>query len=315
MKVISANLEQTQNNKKTNPRPISFEDFIWQEEIKKILKTAILSAKKRNDSLGHILLSWDSWFWKTTIAQIIANQLWKNIKIITAYAMEKPADMISVLNQLEQNDILFIDEIHRLKPKIEEILYIAMEDFRVDIIVNDENMSIPLNKFTLIWATNKLENLSDAFKNRFVYKFHLKPYNLSEIKLILKFYLNQLWIKFTQEWIDILSQKALPIPREIKNLAIKIRDYIVANNLSNILNKSTAEKILEKFELKDFWLSELQKRYLEILKEKQPVWIKTISALLNVSDKVIEKDIEPLLLNLKIIEKTPKGRKILKNII
>ena len=315
MKVISANLEQTQNNKKTNPRPISFEDFIWQEEIKKILKTAILSAKKRNDSLGHILLSWDSWFWKTTIAQIIANQLWKNIKIITAYAMEKPADMISVLNQLEQNDILFIDEIHRLKPKIEEILYIAMEDFRVDIIVNDENMSIPLNKFTLIWATNKLENLSDAFKNRFVYKFHLKPYNLSEIKLILKFYLNQLWIKFTQEWIDILSQKALPIPREIKNLAIKIRDYIVANNLSNILNKSTAEKILEKFELKDFWLSELQKRYLEILKEKQPVWIKTISALLNVSDKVIEKDIEPLLLNLKIIEKTPKWRKILKNII
>jgi len=188
MKVYKPDIKQTNNNNNI-VRPVSFEEFIWQEDIKNILKSAIISALKRWDSLWHILLSWDSWFWKTTLACIIANYLRKNIKIITAYAMEKPSDMISILNQLEEWDILFIDEIHRLKPKIEEILYIAMEDFRIDIIVQDENMSLPINKFTLIWATNKLENLSDAFKNRFIYKFHLKPYTNKEKEKILSKYL------------------------------------------------------------------------------------------------------------------------------
>ena len=118
-------------------RPEYFDDFIWQENIKNILKSWIISAIKRSDTLGHVLFSWDSWFWKTTLSRIIASNLWRNIKIITAYAIEKSSDIISILNQLENWDILFIDEIHRLKPKIEEILYIAMEDFHVDIVLQD----------------------------------------------------------------------------------------------------------------------------------------------------------------------------------
>lgn len=318
MKIIKSNTNKSKkqekklNSNKNLDRVFSFENFIWQEEIKNILQAAILSAKKRNDSLGHILLSGDSGFWKTTLANIIARQLWKNIKILTAYAIEKPSDIIAVLNQLEDGDILFIDEIHRLKPKIEEILYIWMEDFRIDLVIDDENISLPINKFTLIWATNKLELLSDALKNRFVYKFHLKPYNQNEIKQILKIYLKNLGINYDQESINILSKKALPVPREIKNLAIKIRDYLTATNIKS-LSKDNINDIIIHLKLEDYWLSSLQKRYIEILKEKEQVWLKTLSSILNVSEKVIEKDIEPLLINLNLIEKTKKWRKI-KNI-
>jgi len=166
MKVVKSDINIKQDKKEILLRPLSLDDFIWQENVKNILKSAIISSIKRQDSLWHILFSWDSGFWKTTLSMIISNNLWKNIKIVTAYAIDKPADIISILNQLEEGDILFIDELHRLKPKIEEILYIAMEDFRVDIIMQDETTSIPINRFTLIWATNKLELLSDALKNR-----------------------------------------------------------------------------------------------------------------------------------------------------
>jgi len=307
MKIINNTIQQNEKEK-INQRPQKLDNFIWQEEIKKILKSAIISAKKRNDSLWHILFSWDSWFWKTTLATIIANELWKNIKIVTAYAMEKPADMISVLNQLEEWDILFIDEIHRLKPKIEEILYIAMEDFRVDIIMQDETMSLPINKFTLIWATNKLEKLSDAFKNRFIYKFHLKPYNQEEIKLILGKYLYEFWIKYDNKSLEILSKKCLPVPREIKNLALKTRDYLIANKKNLILDENIVNEINQNLNLENFWLSDLQKRYLDILSYDTPIWLKTISSILNVDEKVIEKDIEPLLINLWLVVKTKKWR-------
>ena len=307
MKIIDNNPNQKLTTN-ISTRPLTLDSFVGQEDIKKILKSAIISAKKRNDSLWHILFSGDSWFWKTTLANIIANELGKNIKIITAYAMEKPADMISVLNQLEDGDILFIDEIHRLKPKIEEILYIAMEDFRVDIIMQEETMSLPINKFTLIWATNKLEKLSDAFKNRFVYKFHLKPYSSEEVKIILGKYLTELWIKYTADGLNLIAKKCLPVPREIKNLAWKIRDYLIANKKQLFLDKHLVNEINHNLNLKNYWLSDLQKRYLEILSEENPIGLKTISSILNVDEKVIEKDIEPLLINLGLIKKTKKWR-------
>ena len=312
MKVVNSKVEI--NNKQVkeqsnNFRPNALEDFIWQEEIKNILQSAIISSIKREDSLGHILFSGDSWFWKTTLANIIAHSLGKNIKIITAYAMEKPADMISVLNQLEEWDLLFIDEIHRLKPKIEEILYIAMEDFRVDLVMEDETMSLPIKKFTLVGATNKLESLSDAFKNRFVYKFHLKHYTDKEKQLILKKYLDEFEISYNKNILEQLSKKCLPVPREIKNLAIKIRDYLVASRFKKpIIDDEIYEELINNLKLEEHGLSSLQKQYLEILKENDIVGLKTIANRLNVDEKVIEKDIEPLLMNLWLVQKTSRGR-------
>lgn len=297
------------NEKVSVERPETFENFIWQESIKNILKSWIVSSIKRKDSLWHTLFSGDSGFGKTTLARIISNKLNKDIKIITAYAMEKPSDMISALNQLQKWDILFIDEIHRLKPKIEEILYIAMEDFRVDIVLQDQTTSIPIDKFTLIGATNKLENLSDAFKNRFVYKFHLSKYSDSEKQAILEKYLKEFDIKYDKEIIKDLSSKTLPVPREIKNLAIKIRDYLISS-WSKTLNFKVYENMTKDLKLWKYWLSDLQMTYLKVLNEWWVMWLQTLSSVLNVAEKVIEKDIEPILINIWIIEKTRKWRKI-----
>ena len=318
MQIKKANVKKIDKiQEEKSVRPEYFDDFIGQENIKIILRSWIISAIKRNDTLGHVLFSWDSWFWKTTLSRIIASNLWKNIKIITAYAIEKSSDIISILNQLENWDILFIDEIHRLKPKIEEILYIAMEDFRVDIVLQDETTDIPINKFTLIWATNKLESLSDAFKNRFVYKFHLNPYKKDEKQKILEKYLTQFNINCEKVILNKLSSKTLPVPREIKNLAIRTRDYLISSGLKEnnlYIDEHIYKKLVKNLKLWEYWLSDLQKEYIKILQGNDVLWLWTLSSMLNVSEKVIEKDIEPILINLGIIEKTKKGRKLIKQI-
>ena len=168
-------------------RPDNFDDFVGQSHIKKMLQTAITSAQKRSWPLWHILFSWPSGFWKTTMAHIIAQELWVNNKIITAYAITKPSEIVSILNALEPWDILFIDEIHRLKPNVEEVLYTAMEDFVVDMVMPEWwNIRIPINPFTLIWATTKPEMLSKPMKNRFVYSFHLVEYTDAEKSVIIQ---------------------------------------------------------------------------------------------------------------------------------
>lgn len=150
MEIKKINTEKLLNINGTN-RPLSFKDFIGQEHIKNILKTAIESGQKRKSHIGHILFSGPSGFGKTTMSNIIAKQSNVGIKAVTGYAITKPAEIISILNSLEQGDILFIDEIHRLKPNIEEVLYIAMEDFVIDMVMPEGgNVRIPINPFTLI---------------------------------------------------------------------------------------------------------------------------------------------------------------------
>lgn len=300
--------------KKANFRPLSFEDFVGQESIKKVLKNAIVSSKKRKEPIGHVLFSGESGFGKTTLAQIVARQLWVEIKIVTAYAIEKPADIISVLNWLKMWDILFIDEIHRLKPKIEEMLYIAMEDFRIDIVMPDGgNLNLPLPEFTLIWATTKLESLSSPFKNRFVYKFHFSHYTKNEKQNIVKKYLNNVSVTVEDSLVPDIAQKVLPVPREIRNFTIKLRDWLMSNWFEE-KNMYIDDELFQKFskwiELNDDWLSHLQLKYLEILKQEDVVWVKTLSQMINVSEQVIEIDIEPMLLKLWKIEKTSKGRRL-----
>ena len=168
-------------------RPDSFDSFVWQEHIKKVLQTAIDSAKERKWSMGHILFCGPSWFWKTTMAHIISKQSNVNMKVVTGYAISKPSEIVSILNSLEDGDILFIDEIHRLKANVEEVLYIAMEDYVIDMVMPEWwNVRIPLNKFTLVWATTKWEWLSKPIKNRFIYDFHFMEYNANEKKKIIR---------------------------------------------------------------------------------------------------------------------------------
>lgn len=300
-------------------RPDTFDEFIGQEHIKGVVKTAIESWKKRKWHMGHILFSGPSGFGKTTMAHIISRQGQVNIKAVTWYAITKPSEIISILNTLEKWDILFIDEIHRLKPNIEEVLYIAMEDFVIDMVMPEGgNVRIPINPFTLIWATTKSESLSQPIKNRFVYHFHFMEYTQNEKETIIKKYLDKYEIKTSDEIIWKISAKVGSVPREIHNLCIKIRDFVITRSpldkegwgeIWKTLTETLREDFLAHSQIEEGGMTPLHAKYLEILeKADRPLGVKAIAVQLWVNEKAVEEDIEPLLLKLWKIEKSGAGR-------
>ena len=293
-------------------RPQSFAEFIWQTPIKSVLQTAIESAKLRKAALGHILFSGSSGFGKTTLATIISQQMNTNIKVVTGYALTKPSELVSLLNSLESWDILFIDEIHRIKPTLEEVLYIAMEDFVIDMLMPEWwSIRLPINPFTLVWATTKPESLSQPMKNRFIYHFHFMDYNLEEKKTILDRYLQHYQVNYEPHLLEKFVQKVASVPREIHNLVIKIRDYLISRQLP-ILTSKDREEFLKHSQIDDWGMMPIHKKYLDILADfDRPVGVKTLAVQLWVSEKNLEEDIEPLLLKLGKIEKTTKGRSLI----
>ena len=293
-------------------RPQSFTEFIWQAPIKSVLQTAIESAKLREAPLGHILFSGSSGFGKTTLATIISQQMNTNIKVVTGYALTKPSELVSLLNSLESWDILFIDEIHRIKPTLEEVLYIAMEDFVIDMLMPEWwSIRLPINPFTLVWATTKPESLSQPMKNRFIYHFHFMDYDLEEKKTILDRYLQHYQVNYEPALLEKFVQKVASVPREIHNLVIKIRDYLISRQLP-ILTSKDREEFLKHSQIDDWGMMPIHKKYLDILADfDRPVGVKTLAVQLWVSEKNLEEDIEPLLLKLGKIEKTTKGRSLI----
>lgn len=292
-------------------RPDSFDSFVWQEHIKKVLQTAIDSAKERKWSMGHILFCGPSWFWKTTMAHIISKQSNVNMKVVTGYAISKPSEIVSILNSLEDGDILFIDEIHRLKANVEEVLYIAMEDYVIDMVMPEWwNVRIPLNKFTLVWATTKWEWLSKPIKNRFIYDFHFMEYNANEKKKIIRKYLNKYNIPTDDSVIEKIHHKVDSVPREIHNLCIKIRDFFVTEwKKTKEFTHDMWDKFLEHSKIDEWGMSPIHKKYLDILKKSnRPMWLKSIAIQLWMNEQWVEEDIEPILMKLGKIDKTNKGR-------
>ena len=293
-------------------RPQSFAEFIWQTPIKSVLQTAIESAKLREAPLGHVLFSGSSGFGKTTLATIISQQMNTNIKVVTGYALTKPSELVSLLNSLESWDILFIDEIHRIKPTLEEVLYIAMEDFVIDMLMPEWwSIRLPINPFTLVWATTKPESLSQPMKNRFIYHFHFMDYDLEEKKTILDRYLQHYQVNYEPHLLEKFVQKVASVPREIHNLVIKIRDYLISRQLP-ILTSKDREEFLKHSQIDDWGMMPIHKKYLDILADfDRPVGVKTLAVQLWVSEKNLEEDIEPLLLKLGKIEKTTKWRSLI----
>ncbi len=317
MEVKKIDLEQTwytwwqaaQSSNST--RPVWFADFVGQDDIISIVKTAITSAQMSSHTLGHMLFSGASGHGKTTLAHIISNDMSVNIKIVTGYAISRPSELISILNNLQEGDILFIDEIHRLKPTIEEVLYIAMEDRVIDFVMPEGgSMRLPINHFTLIGATTKMESLSSPLKNRFIYKFHFQEYNHKEILDIIRNYLNHYNIDADEICVQNISQKVERTPREIHNICVKIRDYLIADGNTHLAMRASQRPVFEqRLNIDEWWITPLHKKYLDILGEyEEPVWVKTLAAKLSMHEKAIESDIEPLLLKLGKIEKTTRGR-------
>ena len=310
MHIEKISINQWAEKLRISNRPSSFEDFIGQEHIIRVLKTAISSAHKSDHHLWHILLSGPSGYGKTTLAQITAGTYNKQFHIVTAYAITKPAELISIMTSMNEGDVLFIDEIHRLKPVIEEMLYIAMEDFAIDMVMGDGwSVRVPLKPFTLIGATTRPESLSSPLKNRFIYNFHCMDYDVDQKNLIIERYLQHYNITYTNELLNSIARKVDTVPRKIHNLVITIRDYLITHHHSLIIDQSTREWCEQWLNIGDGGLTAIHQQYLHILSEsKQALGLKTISLKLWINEESVENEIEPLLLKSGLIEKTSKGR-------
>lgn len=311
MEIKQINHSQKQE-KNGNKRPESFETFIGQEHIKKTLQAATRSALQTGKPLGHIILSGPSGFGKTTLAQILSHQTERKIHMITGYAVSKPADVISVLTTIQTNDIVFIDEIHRLPGKIQEMLYIAMEDFAIDMIMPDgANVRLPLENFTLVWATTLPDRLAKPLKNRFIYTCQFVDYTTQEKQQVVQRYLEHYEVSYIPEIIENIAKKVDTVPREIHNLCVKIKDFLVSHHLPLDINYDTRKSCEHRLQIEDWWLTAIHKKYLSILQSKDhPMGIKTIALQLGVNQQTVEEEIEPLLIKLGKIEKTTRGRKI-----
>ncbi|NDJ27098.1 Holliday junction branch migration DNA helicase RuvB [Campylobacter sp. MIT 12-8780] len=294
-------------------RPSNFEGYIGQETIKKNLSVFIQAAKKRGECLDHSLFSGPAGLGKTTLANIIASEMGANIKTTAAPMIEKSGDLAAILTNLSEGDVLFIDEIHRLSPAIEEVLYSAMEDFRLDIIIGSgpaaQTIKIDLPKFTLIGATTRAGMLSNPLRDRFGMQFRLEFYSDEELALIIQ----KASLKLDKECEKAASleiaKRSRSTPRIALRLLKRVRDFAEVNDETNI-SEARAVQALNSLGVNELGFDTMDLRYLELLTaaKRRPIGLASIAAALSEDENTIEDVIEPYLLANGYIERTAKGR-------
>ncbi|WRE78857.1 Holliday junction branch migration DNA helicase RuvB [Helicobacter pylori] len=294
-------------------RPSLWEDFIGQEKIKSNLQISICAAKKRQESLDHMLFFGPPGLGKTSISHIIAKEMETNIKITAAPMIEKSGDLAAILTNLQAKDILFIDEIHRLSPAIEEVLYPAMEDFRLDIIIGSgpaaQTIKIDLPPFTLIGATTRAGMLSNPLRDRFGMSFRMQFYSPSELALIIKKAATKLNQDIKEESADEIAKRSRGTPRIALRLLKRVRDFALVKN-SSLMDLNITLHALNELGVNELGFDEADLAYLSLLANAQgkPVGLNTIAASMREDEGTIEDVIEPFLLANGYLERTAKGR-------
>jgi len=294
-------------------RPGGWDEYIGQEKIKKNLQVFIKAAQKRGEALDHVLFFGPPGLGKTTLANIIANEMQANIKTTAAPMIEKSGDLAAILTNLEEGDILFIDEIHRLSPAIEEILYPAMEDFRLDIIIGSgpaaQTIKLDLPRFTLIGATTRAGMISSPLRDRFGMHFRLQFYNTEELAQIIKKASLKLECLAHDDACIETARRSRGTPRIALRLLKRIRDYAEVEDEKEItLDRSCYA--LDALGVDDRGFDEMDIRFLELLiaAKGRPMGLGTIAATLSEDEGTIEDVIEPYLIANGFIEKTARGR-------
>lgn len=309
-------LDKTKKDNDESLRPLSFNDYIGQEKVKKNIEIFIKSAKIRDATLDHLLFYGPPGLGKTTIAGIIANQMGGNLVVSTGPAIEKAGDLASILLTLEEGDILFIDEIHRLNKNIEEVLYPAMEDFVIDIIVGKEESSktirIDLPKFTLIGATTKAGSLSSPLRDRFGSIHRLELYKPEELELIVKRDASILGVDITNDGLKEIGKRSRGTPRIAIRILKRLRDFAVVKNPNNpVIDKDIAVNGLNMLDIDPNGLDSTDLRVLNAIHDNfndGPVGIETLSAFIGEDGGTIEDVCEPFLMQIGLLAKTPRGR-------
>ena len=295
-------------------RPKTLDDYVGQNTAKSNLRVYIESAKRRGDSLDHVLLYGPPGLGKTTLASIIANEMGVNIRITSGPAIEKPGDLAAILTNLSEGDVLFIDEIHRLPKSVEEILYPAMEDYKIDIILGKgpsaRTLELPLKKFTLIGATTRAGQLTTPLRDRFGVILRLELYTPDELASIVKRSSGILEIDITEEGAHGIATRSRGTPRIANRLLKRVRDFALVKGDGTITSEIAAFA-LSSLEIDELGLDNTDRRMLEaIIKFYQggPVGLDTLSATVGEEAITIEDVYEPYLMQIGFLARTPRGR-------